>query len=261
MIVYKGDYMNLEHLVKDTLEQNGLLDNFPTDYLDTLIKSVNIAFDIFKDDILSITLGGSGGKNLIHEGWSDLDLYFILKEFSINKICKCNEELDNIGKIHVGTSFYTLLEVENDMVSVNTKVMIYEKYKYNLNPTIYGKDYFKPISYQTIRNYDVYNLPNILFEYKRMIFDLKNEKTVLNRLHIKKMLILIKSVLNYHNIFSFGYEEVILKYTRLCKEKGFNSNKSINIIILIDDYENIENYKNQFIDFSEDIFKFIQDYC
>ena len=52
--------MNLEHLVKDTLEQNGLLDNFPTDYLDTLIKSVNIAFDIFKvktiNKIVNITI-------------------------------------------------------------------------------------------------------------------------------------------------------------------------------------------------------------
>lgn len=249
--------------IKNTLKKYNLLNNFPKKYLETLSKSIDYSLEVFDNNILSITLGGSCGKNHIHEGWSDIDLYFVLKEYDIKTIIKYNDLIDNLNGITVSANFYTLKEVEKNMVSMKTKIMIYEKYKYDLNPNIYGDNYFKPVTYETIRSNDINNLPNILQEYKKMIILLKTSNAKLSRYYIKKMLILLKCVLNYHNIFSFGYEEVILKFTRLCNDFKYPLTKKsgIDILIIIDDYENIEKYKNQIIDFSEEIFEFIYQYC
>ena len=71
--------MNATTLVETTLETYNFL-NFPLKYKDKLIKVIDKAFELLGDNLLSITLGGSGGRGQIVEGWSDIDLYFIINE-------------------------------------------------------------------------------------------------------------------------------------------------------------------------------------
>ncbi|MEG0021460.1 MAG: nucleotidyltransferase domain-containing protein [Bacilli bacterium] len=250
-------------IAKENLKHYNLKEELPSNYYDCVEKTIEKVFDILGDNILSITLGGSAGKKDIHSGWSDIDLFFIINEYEMEKIIEFNEKCNEQDSIHVGTSFYTLKEVEKNIVSYKTKVMIYEKYKYNLNPTLYGKDYYIPVTYETIRSNDIHNFPSIYQDYKKMIMELKSDKVKPSRTHIKKMLLLLKCILNFHNIFSFGYEEVLLKFTTLCREFHFSLTKKrgIDIIALIDDFDNLELYKDEIVEFSDEIFNFIDKFC
>lgn len=246
--------------ITEKLKQNNNISELPETYFLLLEEAIDKAIDLFGNNLLSITIGGSGGKGHIHIGWSDLDLFFILKEFEVEKIAKYNNLFNN-EKIRLESTFYTLREVEKQMLNARTKIMVYEKNKYDLNPTVYGENYFSPVNYETIRHNDVSNLPSILQIYKDIVYDLKNDKIELNIIHIKKMLILLKCLLNRHNIFSFGYEEVLIKYSKLCSEFNFEGQNGFKIIKIIDDFENIKLYKEEIISFSEDLFNFIYKYC
>lgn len=250
----------MKHLMDNT-KHDKLINQLPTKYLELLENAYDKAIDIFKDNLLNITIGGSAGKNNIHEGWSDIDLYFILKEYNVKDIAIYNDIFNNAEDIHLGTTFYSLKEIEKQMIDTRTKIMVYEKFKYQMNPTIYGEEYYIPVTYETIRQNDVAKLPSILHDFRREISDLKNGRSELKRKQIKKLLILLKCLLNYHNIFSFGYEEVLIKYSKLCTDFNFDGIKGFKIIKIIDDYDNLHKYKNEIIEFSEDIFEFIYKYC
>lgn len=252
--------MNATALVETTLETYNFL-NFPLKYKDKLIKVIDKAFELLGDNLLSITLGGSGGRGQIVEGWSDIDLYFIINEYDMDKISELYQFKE--GEIHVGLTFYTLQEVLNNNINSKTKLMIYEKNTYNFNPTIVGDDYFCNVSYHDIKENDIKNLPNLISEYKKLITELVIEKEEPRRHHIKKMIILIKSILNYHNIFSFGYEDTILKFTRLCHDLNYTltDSRCIDIISVIEDYQNINNYREEIINFSLSIINFTHKFC
>lgn len=252
--------MNATTIVETTLETYNFL-NFPVKYKEKLINVIDKAFELLGNNLLSITLGGSGGRGQIVEGWSDIDLYFVIKKYDMEKISELYQFKE--GEIHVGLTFYTLKEVLAGNINSKTKVMIYEKNKYNYNPTIYGKDYFPDVTYTDIKENDIKQLPNLLSEYKKLITELVIEKNTPRRHHIKRMIILIKSILNYHNIFSFGYDDTILKFTRLCHDLDYELNDlgCIDILALIEDYENIKNYRDEIISFSMVIINFTHNFC
>ena len=83
----------------------------------------------------------------------------------------------------------------------------------------------------------------------------KNEK--LDKTYIKKLLVLVKCILNYYDIFSYGYDKTFTKFKLLCDLKygeltniyDFNIMKVIN---------NINNSKDDVLKFSFELFKLIE---
>ena len=132
--------MNSNLIVEEMIRRYNF-NGYPEEYRVSLVNALDKIRGVFKDNLLSVTLGGSGGKNKIIDGWSDLDIYIILKKYDIKQISLLQEELDD-SKIHIGLTFYNLYEIENDLVDFKTKIMVYEKNNYDVNPTLYGMDYF-----------------------------------------------------------------------------------------------------------------------
>ena len=55
--------------------KNDIIDNLDIEYKIVLNRALKNAIQIFGDNLLNLTLGGSGGKGNIIKNWSDLDIY------------------------------------------------------------------------------------------------------------------------------------------------------------------------------------------
>ena len=228
-----------------------IINKLPMHYKETLNNVINIAIKIFNDNLINLTLGGSAGKGNVIDNWSDLDLYIILYSYDIEQVKYFMKNISSF-EIHIGTTFYTIHEIKNNLIDGKTKSMLYEKQNFNVNPILYGSDIFNLISYNIVQENDINNFPNILHDFRRRFIELCNGKD-LDKIYIKKMTVLIKCYLSYYNIFSYGYKETIEKlYKVLDLTSSFdfdiiyvihNMNKSKNIVILFSKFllEIIEN--------------------
>ena len=237
---------------------------FPKEYKQTLILFLDLAQQIFKDNLLSITLGGSGGKNKIIDNSSDLDIYVVLKRYNISQVAKLQNILDD-NKIHIGLTFYNLEEIDNNLIDFKTKIMIYEKYTFKVNPTLYGNDYFKTINYQEVYENDSMNYPQVLQAFKRMYIEVLNNKRKIDKTYIKKMVVVLKCILTSHNIFTYGYNSVYQEFIKLSKTniKTYNfediiKNLDNNINFIIELSNNIINYTEDEVMFKKDKYQKIK---
>ena len=107
--------------------ENNKIELLPKLYKETINNATREAISIFDDDLISITLGGSAGKNDVIPGWSDLDLYIVIKQYKTESIIEYSKTIEN-WSLHIGVTYYTLTEVLNNRIDNKTKIMIYEKY-------------------------------------------------------------------------------------------------------------------------------------
>ena len=175
--------MNANEIVNSKLLEYNF-NNYPKEYKKELVKVLNVATNVFGNNLLSITIGGSGGKDNIIDGWSDLDIYFILKDYIVFQVTSFEKQFVD-DSIHVGTTYYTLDEVETNNIDNKTKVMIYEKNNYYVNPTLYGDDYYNDVSYEEILCNDKNAFPVVLQALRRMYIEVLNgsrkiDKTYMN---------------------------------------------------------------------------------
>lgn len=227
-------------------------DSYPRNYQEVLIQVIEESVKTFGNNLLNITLGGSGGKNKIHVGWSDLDIYFILKKYDINQVMNFMS-IKWCHPIHVGTTYYTLDEVKNNVLDGKTKIMLYEKQNYEINPTIYGKELFPIISYEEVKANDFRNLANTLHEVRRSYIKIKNNEVILEKKYVKKLLVLMKCILDGHNQFVFGYEEVFDAFYKL--NNGVTKEDGNAIIKIIKD---INGSNRVYLDVCDDVFNYLE---
>lgn len=254
----KGEKLNKKIKIGGLMKEEKIefINRLPVDYKNTLYKVINYAQMCFDSNLCNVTLGGSGGKNKIIDGWSDIDLYVILKDYNIDEISKfmeCVKRLD----IHVGTTYYTLDELDRDMIDSKTKIMLYEKQNFGVNPTLYGLEVFKNIPYDVIVENDWRNLPDKLHDFRRRFIDLigQNDDKV-PKVYVKKMFVLLKCVLNCYGVFSYGYDTSIEKMKLLALREEFDLTPifDFDIMSLI---KNMDNAKEDIIKFSTFLLHFI----
>ena len=205
--------MENKKIIENVFKNYGYND-YPENYKETLIEVLRILRNTLDENLLNVTLGGSGGKNKIIEGWSDLDVYVILKNYDIKKICIIQKLLSNMD-IHIGLTIYNFNQVNNNLIDFKTKIMIYEKNNFRVNPTLYGKEYFPEISYEEVYLNDLTNYPQVLQVFKRMYIEVLNEDRKIDKVYIKKLLVLMKCILSSHRIFAYGYNEVFQIYSNI----------------------------------------------
>ncbi|MCI6349836.1 MAG: hypothetical protein MR779_02910 [Tenericutes bacterium] len=222
-------------------------------------KSIDYVVDCIKRDlknnVLAITLGGSCGKNIPIAGWSDIDIYVILKKYNFNEITKLNDELKNCD-IHIGLTFYTETEIKKGFIDSRTKVMLYEKQTLNMNPNLYGEIETELIDYNVIKNNDKNNMPGVLHEVRRMHTKVLNDGEIVGRKYIKKVILLLKCYFNVKGKFLYGYTMVVKEFLNDYNKK---ENKSTNTYFfdIISALRNITKYKIQIIDFVNRVLNYI----
>ena len=233
-----------------------IINELPENYLKVLKKDIESAILIFNDNLINITLGGSGGKGNVIEGWSDLDLYIILNKYNPKQITEYMSIVNN-NSIHTGTTFYTLAEIDNNVIDLKTKVMLYERKCFNVNPTLYGIDVFKEVDYEEIKNNDKANFPSVLHDVRRRFIELCMGKE-LDKVYVKKLLVLVKCLLRSYDIFTYGYAYTFNKLFEFFNEQNIclTEIKDFDIVKIIN---NMDDSKEDIIIFSNYLLNYISD--
>ena len=235
-----------------------MINKLPEKYKKKLELILETAQNIFDDNLINIILGGSGGKGNIIENWSDLDIYIIFKEYNKEQIINFLQSIKK-DEIHVGITYYTENEFKNGIIDLKTKVMLYEKQNYNLNPTLYGEDIELNIDLEDIIFNDKINFPNILHEFRRLYINLSiSEENKVEKSYIKKMLVLMKTILrSYYSEFSYGYLQTLNLFYETMEKEGYLliDNSHFDIIDVI---KNISNSKEKTLKFSEILLGFAE---
>lgn len=229
----------------------------PEIYIKKLNEVVEQAIKIFENNLKSIILGGSGGKAEIIPYWSDLDIYIVLDEYNFSQVQTFMKVDNKYDEIHVGVTIYTMDEVVNNLIDGKTKVMIYEKEQLNVDPTLYGKNYFLKQKYTDIQLNDINNLPSIVHSCRRNCIDLENNEVTLLKSHVKKFIVMLKCILNINGIFSYGYQKVMNDFYNLCEEKGLLDKKILNFKIkeVTSKNYNLSEAKEAFLDINKVVFE------
>lgn len=242
--------MNFNDII-DKIFKKYNFNGFPIKYKEKLISICEQAHSIFGSNLQSITLGGSGGKNNIIVNWSDLDIYIVLYNYNQEEIKKFYL-IDSTSDIHIGTTFYTINEVLNDMIDGKTIIMIYEKYAYNFNPTLYGNNLFIEKNFNDVVLNDRKNLSNILQQVRRICLDIEIGKSQLSKSNIKKLLVLLKCILSQNNIFAYGYVNVFNLFNKLYVDKiniDINLRTGFDIKEVIKDINNLTRFNNRYVEY------------
>lgn len=229
----------------------------PEIYIKKLNEVVEQAIKIFKNNLKSIILGGSGGKAEIIPYWYDLDIYIVLDEYNFSQVQTFMKVDNKYDEIHVGVIIYTMDEVVNNLIDGKTKVMIYEKEQLNVDPTLYGKNYFLKQKYTDIQLNDINNLPSIVHSCRRNCIDLENNEVTLLKSHVKKFIVMLKCILNINGIFSYGYQKVMNDFYNLCEEKKLLNKRILNFKIkeVTSKNYNLSEVKEDFLNINKFVFE------
>lgn len=231
------------------------LPNLPEQYSKIIENVVLYAQDIFQDDLVSMILGGSCGKGMPIVGWSDIDLYVILNSYRTEKVRSFFDKTEK-EDIHIGLTFYTTMEVAKNLIDNKTKIMLYEKDTYHVNPTLYGDNPFKSITFEEVAENDKNNLPNVLHDFRRMYIKALDPNHTIDQKYIKKFLLLLKCYLSNIGIFNYGYQNVFDQFQTIYNEKR-NGSTITYYFDIMDAIINIQNSKDKILDFSEKVLEFI----
>lgn len=229
--------------------------NLPKQYSEIIESVVLYAQDIFQEDLVSMILGGSCGKGMPIIGWSDIDLYVILNSYQSEKVRSFFDKTEK-EEIHIGLTFYTTLEVEKNLIDNKTKIMLYEKNTYHVNPTLYGDNPFQSITFKEVAENDKNNLPNVLHDFRRMYIKALDSNHCIDQKYIKKFLLLLKCYLSNIGVFNYGYQNVFDQFQDIYNEKRNNSTTTCYFDIM-DAIVNIKNSKEKILDFSKKVLEFI----
>lgn len=229
----------------------------PEIYIKKLNEVVEQAIKIFKNNLKSIILSGSGGKAEIIPYWYDLDIYIVLDEYNFSQVQTFMKVDNKYDEIHVGVIIYTMDEVVNNLIDGKTKVMIYEKEQLNVDPTLYGKNYFLKQKYTDIQLNDINNLPSIVHSCRRNCIDLENNEVTLLKSHVKKFIVMLKCILNINGIFSYGYQKVMNDFYNLCEEKKLLNKRMLNFKIkeVTSKNYNLSEAKEDFLNINKFVFE------
>ncbi len=162
------------------------------------------------DNLLFYCVTGSLARNDLIEGWSDIDLLMVFKEYSSDLFSHINEALSgNKSMIKIGTTFYSRKEFNSKELFKDPKTRHAIEY---INKAIY----IPRINNQTIvlpeldkkmtMTYDLVDMAKYLHNIRRELID----QTKFNERSVYKLIIsVIKMLLYRQNIQALGYKDAL----------------------------------------------------
>lgn len=240
-----------------TYDLTKLNQNYPKRYIDLINRVVNKMAILFNDELLSVIIGGPSGKGDIIDGYTEVDLYVVLNRYDVKNISKLSKYI-LLEDIDVVVTYYLIDEVLNDMLDSKTKVLIYEKDKYKVNPTLYGNNLFNIVSYKDIKENDKRVLPTVLHDVRCRYTNLYSNKDLcVDRNFIYQLTVLLKCILNYNDIFVYGYNEVFSKF-KLLFELKLGKVEDISNFDIIDTIHNLNDSKANVLAFCKALFEYTE---
>ena len=144
--------------------------NIPKQYKITLIEFFYKLENIFGDNLSLFVVTGSGGREKIIDGWSDLDVLIVLKDFSPEQDINLAKLVEN-QPVKVGITVYSKQEFENGLVDSKTIFNLELIRERILLPIILEKGIRLPyfsVAYRKSLHREL--LPNLIHELRRSLY-------------------------------------------------------------------------------------------
>ena len=165
-----------------------------------------------RNNLLFYCATGSLGRNNLIEGWSDIDILMVFKEYSVSLFSHIDKSLKNCkSAIKIGTTFYSLNEFNNAEYFKDPKtchaIELIEKGIYM--PKIQADNIILPnINKEILKIYDIADMGKYLHNIRRELIHRSgfDEHSV-----YKQLFCIIKILLYRQDILVFGYQDILLK--------------------------------------------------
>lgn len=161
------------------------------------------------ESLLFYCLTGSLGRRDIVEGWSDIDVLFVLDRLTAENLKAIQAALDaNSSRIKIGVTFYTVEEFNNQHYK-DPKTLVALKLLHEgvFTPRVVRRPVIVPkITNVRINGYELVNYSVILHDLKRNLlkYSAENERSI-----YKAIMSMIKINLRRRGITCNGYAELI----------------------------------------------------
>lgn len=148
--------------------------NLPGLYKKSLIGFVKGIEKSIREEVLLLALTGSGGREDIIEGWSDLDILIVLNKINREKIIIISDFV-NASPIKIGTTVYSREEFEKGLVDSKTIINLEFIRENVFCPIILNESLTIPYFSKEQRiKIDKGILPEFIHEFKRALYDVRN---------------------------------------------------------------------------------------
>lgn len=164
--------------VKETKELNYFL--MPQIYKDVFMNFMNKIKKEIDDNLVLLILTGSGGRDKIIEGWSDLDVMIVLKDFSPDDAILIYNAAKSFS-IKIGATIYSESEFEAGLVDSKTV----------FNLELIRNDILKPIILDNNLKFPLFSV-----SYRRDL----HKKLLPNMLHNLKRNLSLQDKLDVHTV-------------------------------------------------------------
>ena len=90
--------------------------------------------------------------------------------------------------------------------------------------------------------------------------EIKNDVFPITKKHIKQLTLLLKCILNINKTFVFGYERIFNEFEKICvkKYKYSMAFSKFNINSILNEPNNLQQFKKEFILYNEFVFDYIE---
>lgn len=188
--------------------------SIPAEYKQNLMEFYNKVKCEFGSDLILFLVGGSCGREQVCRHWSDIDIILGFEQDNHNTR-EIVDKFSKEGSIKIGITSYSRGELESGLVDVKTMISFYNMQKGILKPCICSPDLTLPeFSWEDVVCRAMSTLPEQLHLLKRLISSEKINES--DRVQVlKKLNIIIKTMLYADGLNPENYEEVFKQFSRL----------------------------------------------
>ena len=196
----------------------------PERYRNIAEKYLAEAQTIFGNDLLFFSITSSCAMDLCIDGWSDIDVLIVTKNFDLEKN-KLIHEAGSAHDIRIALMLLTQYEFEHNLLDDKTRVVIWQLRERQICPNFVNGSLSIPyVTLGSIQNDDKTMMPTYLHKLRRLFWeDTKNSKRPI----IKMLYIVIKMRLRQRERIVYTYVGAFQQFAKLYGEPEFDILKEI----------------------------------
>lgn len=198
--------------------------NIPNEYKKIIIDFYRNTLEILKEKILLFVVGGSCGRESVHEDWSDIDILIVLKEYKYEYVKKLQKVIYTYP-IKVGMTIYSQKEFEAGRIDGKTMYTMYLLENDILKATYYNEKLNLPIvTLQMLQDNDSRMILEAEHKLKRLLHNINLDKKSI----IKTLTLIMKVNLIKIDIIPTKYEDIFYDFAKNFNIEYYDISKDLN---------------------------------
>ena len=198
--------------------------NIPMEYKQIILDFYNNILKILNDKLLLFVIGGSCGRESVHEGWSDIDILIVLKEYKYSYV-KEIQKIVYTYNIKVGTTIYSKKEFEAGRIDGKTMYSMYLLENDLLKANFYDKHLKLPkVTLKMLKENDSRMILEAEHKLKRLLHDINIDKKSI----IKTLALIMKVNLIKKDIIPTKYEDIFYDFAEQYNIEAYDIEKDLN---------------------------------